>query len=152
MGLCGFWGLKRPQANSKTAHGTFFQTPDLGSVSQTPLRRFEILDSVSGAPPPPPRYCSPRGFLTGLKWPWLENWGVNVSVQALLSKHSGYIWDLFEGQAAPRLPCVLMECWVHFGYEGVWSLYSEIWKMFVRSPGGPCCCVTHSWAFESGVL
>lgn len=62
MGLCGFWGLKRPQANSKTAHTTFFQTPDPGSVSQTPLLRFEVLDSVS-------EWCTPlnphpRGFLT----------------------------------------------------------------------------------------
>lgn len=64
-GFCGFWGLKRPHANSKTAHRTFFQTPDLGSASQTPLQRFEILDSVSGAPS-----CAPApeaSSLFGLK-------------------------------------------------------------------------------------
>lgn len=52
--LCGFWGLKRPQANSKTAHRTFFQTPDIGSASQMPLLRFEILGSMSAVTTSPP--------------------------------------------------------------------------------------------------
>lgn len=109
------------------------------------------IQSVNGAPPSTP--TPEASSLFGLKRPWLENWGVTVSVQGPSSKHPGNTWDLLEGRAAPRLPCISMECLVHFGCEGMWSLYSEVWKIVVRSPQGTLLqSDTHLGLWEWGFI
>lgn len=83
-----------------------------------------------------PAPSAPQGpSLFGLKWPWLENWGVNVLVWAFPFKHIRNIWNIFEAKADRRLPCVLIEHLVHFGCEVYDAFTVKSEKMVVKSPG-----------------